>query len=99
MLTRDAIVAAGKKAPPQTHFVWDGQDEDDRPATAEELAGAVNAWRKKRGRPIGSDKTSTTLRLDNDVLDAFKADGSGWQTRINAALREWLERHGADGMR
>jgi uncharacterized protein (DUF4415 family) len=28
-----------------------------------------------------------TLRLDPDVIDYFKAEGAGWQTRINAALR------------
>jgi len=29
-----------------------------------------------------------TLRLDPDVLDRFRADGPGWQGRINAALRK-----------
>ncbi|TOZ63225.1 hypothetical protein DIJ60_07440, partial [Burkholderia pseudomallei] len=28
-----------------------------------------------------------------DVLDAFKATGRGWQTRVNAALKEWLKTH------
>jgi len=42
----------------------------------------------QRGRPVSqSPKISTTLRLDPDVLDRFKADGPGWQGRINAALR------------
>lgn len=41
-----------------------------------------------RGRPKGAvTKVSTTLRLDPEVLAAFKADGPGWQSRINAALR------------
>ncbi|WP_147492032.1 BrnA antitoxin family protein, partial [Burkholderia pseudomallei] len=34
-----------------------------------------------------------TIRLDDDVLDAFKATGRGWQTRVNAALKEWLKTH------
>jgi uncharacterized protein (DUF4415 family) len=47
--------------------------------------------RRRRGRPVGSGtKISTTIRLDTDVLAAFKASGAGWQTRINDALREWL---------
>jgi len=29
-----------------------------------------------------------SLRLDEEVLDKFKADGPGWQTRINEALRK-----------
>lgn len=46
---------------------------------------------KRRGRPAGADKKiSTTIRFDADVLAAFKAQGDGWQTRMNDALREWL---------
>ena len=33
----------------------------------------------------------TTIRLDADVLDHFKAGGKGWQTRINAALRKVMQ--------
>lgn len=41
------------------------------------------------GRPkLTTTKTPVKLRLDPDVLAAFKAEGPGWQTRINAALRE-----------
>lgn len=48
----------------------------------------------RRGRPPGSGtKESTTIRFDKDVLEAFKAGGPGWQSRMNAALREWLETH------
>ncbi len=43
----------------------------------------------KRGRPKLSDpKKSVTLRLDADVIEAFKSEGKGWQTRINTVLRE-----------
>ena len=43
----------------------------------------------QRGRPKAPvTKVSTTLRLDPDVIDHFKADGPGWQSRINAALRK-----------
>lgn len=33
-------------------------------------------------------KEMVSLRLDKDVLEAFQADGPGWQDRINAALRK-----------
>jgi uncharacterized protein (DUF4415 family) len=33
------------------------------------------------------------IRFDNDVRAAFHAVGSGCQTRMNAALRDWLETH------
>jgi uncharacterized protein (DUF4415 family) len=35
----------------------------------------------------------TTVRYDSDVIEAFKATGKGWQTRMNAALRDWLKTH------
>ena len=50
----------------------------------------------RRGRPtITTPKVSTTIRLSQEVLDHFKAAGRGWQTRIDAALREWIENHDA----
>ena len=43
----------------------------------------------QRGRPKADvTKVSTTIRLDPDIIAAFKADGSGWQSRINDALRK-----------
>jgi uncharacterized protein (DUF4415 family) len=45
----------------------------------------------KRGRPKASvTKISTTARLDADVLEAFRATGRGWQTRLNRVLRKWM---------
>ena len=50
----------------------------------------------KRGmfyRPI---KRQLTLRIDADIVDWFKrstGDGKGYQTNINQALREYVERH------
>src|SRR5882757_8878049 len=43
----------------------------------------------RRGRPplSGKPKTAITLRLDEDVVRAYRATGDGWQTRINADLR------------
>ena len=74
-------------------YVWDGQDEDDRPLTRQEMQEGIDAYRGQRGRPSGSDKESTTIRFDRDVLAAFRAGGPGWQTRMNAALRDWLKLH------
>jgi uncharacterized protein (DUF4415 family) len=76
-------------------YVWDGEDEDDRPLTREEMQAGIEAYRRQRGRPSGSDKESTTIRFDRDVLAAFRAGGPGWQTRMNAALRDWLKLHTA----
>jgi uncharacterized protein (DUF4415 family) len=92
-LTRKAILGVMKMPPPGGYFVWDGKDEDDRPATSEEMKAGIAEYRRKRGRPSGSSKVSTTIRFDADVLAAFRADGPGWQSRMNSALREWLKSH------
>lgn len=42
----------------------------------------------RKGRPPGSSKDAISLRLDQAVLDHFRAGGPGWQTRINEALRK-----------
>ena len=42
----------------------------------------------KGGRPRGSDKEMVTLRLDKAALAHFRAQGAGWQTRINDAVRK-----------
>ena len=76
-----------------TPYVWDGKDENERPLTREEMQAGIEAYRKQRGRPVGSEKESTTIRFDQDILAAFRAGGPGWQTRMNAALREWLKTH------
>jgi uncharacterized protein (DUF4415 family) len=38
-------------------------------------------------------KAHMTLRLDADVLDWFRKQGRGYQTRINAILRRYYEQH------
>lgn len=51
----------------------------------------MKAFKRTPGRPKGSttpSKTLVSLRLDNEVLDKFKAKGPGWQSRINEALRK-----------
>lgn len=43
----------------------------------------------KRGRPAtGHTKTQVTLRLDNDLVAAYRSTGVGWQRRINGDLRK-----------
>ena len=61
-------------------------DPNDAAAVAAYWAGAT--IKRGRGRPVAGVKRPTlNMRVDADVLDAFKATGQGWQTRINAVLR------------
>ncbi len=73
----------------------DWEDPDDAPdLSAPEWAEKLAKIPVKRGRPPkAARKVSTTIRLDADVMEAFRAGGEGWQSRINAALREWLSTH------
>ncbi|MFN4087850.1 MAG: BrnA antitoxin family protein [Alphaproteobacteria bacterium] len=54
-------------------------------------AHVADGLRRGRGRPAKSDrKVNQTLRLDADVLEAYRRSGKGWQTRINQLLREHM---------
>ena len=93
-MSRKQVLAAVRAVPAKKDFVWNSKDEDDRPATQDELRAGVAAYRKARGRPVGSGtKEQVAIRIDKDVLTAFRAGGPGWQTRMNAALRDWLKKH------
>lgn len=93
-MSRKQVLAAVRAIPPEQDFVWDGVNENDRPATEEELRAGIEAYRKGRGRPAESgNKEQVAIRFDKDVLAAFRSAGPGWQTRMNAALRDWLKSH------
>nr|CAD6419027.1 3-oxoacyl-ACP synthase [Rhizobium sp. Q54] len=62
-------------------------DEDGPPTSDEEWAKAVVLPAKV---PVG-------IKLDRDVLDWFKAGGRGYQTRMNAVLRRYMEAHRKTG--
>lgn len=52
------------------------------------------ALNRPRGRPKAeTTKVFTAIRLDADLLSAFKATGKGWQTRMNSALRQYIHEH------
>lgn len=75
-------------------------DVNDPAAVAAFWDGAIikkgNKVIGRVGRPLSeTKKVSTTIRFDKEVLDAFKAGGKGWQTRMNTALKEWLAAHQA----
>jgi uncharacterized protein (DUF4415 family) len=56
--------------------------------------GRTDALLKPRGRPKADvTKVRVGIRLSPAVLDHFKASGDGWQTRIDAALRQFIAEH------
>jgi uncharacterized protein (DUF4415 family) len=47
----------------------------------------------ERGPQKAPVKERVTLRLSAEVVDYFRASGSGWQTRLDQALREYVQEH------
>jgi uncharacterized protein (DUF4415 family) len=64
------------------------QQPDDTIDTTDIPVLPDTAWRNAiRGRFYKPTKTSTTVRIDSDVLAWLRAQGKGYQTRMNAILR------------
>lgn len=77
----DAIITAAAMA-----------DPDCMPYTDEEWEKVKPSLRV--GRPKAEvTKERITIRLSRDVVTQFRASGTGWQTRVDAALREYLATH------
>lgn len=67
-------------------------EDPDAPNVAHLMRAELD--RLRRGRVLGSGtKEQLTLRLDSSILSTFKATGKGWQTRMNDALRTYLDEH------
>ncbi|MBZ4192933.1 MAG: BrnA antitoxin family protein [Candidatus Contendobacter sp.] len=48
---------------------------------------------RRRGLQKAPLKKQVAIRFSPEVLDYFRATGKGWQTRMDAALREWIHDH------
>ncbi len=60
-----------------------------RPAREVLPPEVMEAFKNKGGRPKAeTPKVSVSIRLDQDIVAGWKATGSGWQTRMNDALRQ-----------
>ncbi len=74
---------------------WDEVQSDELTAEematakpfAEALPGLAASIRRGRGPNKAPTKTLVSLRLSGQVLEAYKAKGPGWQSRIDADLR------------
>ncbi|MDO8358999.1 MAG: BrnA antitoxin family protein [Devosia sp.] len=76
---------------PATKSTW--IDPDDVPELTDEWFQKADLYDGeklvRRGRPpADAPKKAISLRVDADVLDRFKADGPGWQGRMNEVLRK-----------
>lgn len=87
----------GSYRPAKTQTDWDhirrlteeeieewARTDPDHPALDDEFWKAIDAQKP--------EKQAISIKLDKDLLDFFKAQGRGYQTRINAVLRHYMDR-------
>ena len=67
---------------------WTKEDFEKARPFAEVFPELAEKMRRGRGPQKTPTKTLVSIRLDQDILDRFKAGGPGWQSRINEALRK-----------
>jgi uncharacterized protein (DUF4415 family) len=79
---RDADILHDAECPATTVADWAG--------AALKQGGVVVGNARTRGPGKRPKKEQVAIRFSADVLAAFRATGRGWQTRMDAALREWL---------
>ena len=88
--SRQQIAAAKAAAPAKTV----GKDEVDwRQATVTRgggVAATLEGLRQFRGPNKKPAKEQVAIRLDQELVSALRASGPGWQTRVNAALKDWM---------
>ncbi len=64
-----------------------------------EASAKLRAQKAARGRPpLEHPKIQVTLRLDEEIVKAFREDGPGWQSRINEELKKTVNEHRAHDM-
>jgi uncharacterized protein (DUF4415 family) len=66
--------------------------DPDNPAWTEDMLGAP-VLKRGRGPQVAPTKVLTSIRLDEDVLEYFKSQGAGYQSRINETLRQAVNRN------
>ena len=77
----NARIQAGIDADPEAYSLTDEEWARVKPTT-------------RMGRPPAEvTKERITIRLSRDVVTQFRATGAGWQTRMDAALRQFIEEH------
>jgi uncharacterized protein (DUF4415 family) len=67
-------------------------NDPDNPAWTEDMLDAP-VIKRGRGPKAAPTKITTSGRMGADILEYFKSQGAGYQSRINAALRMELERN------
>ena len=83
----DARITAAALSDPDNPPLTEADFANARPAI-EVVPHIVERHRRARGKQKAPLKADVHIKLDQDIVDHFKAGGRGWQTRLNAKLRE-----------
>jgi len=87
----EAAIQRGIEADPDNPE-WTAEEFAEAHPASERLPAEFLAERRRaRGPQKAPTKQMVSIRLDQDVLDALRASGPGWQGRANAALRKALK--------
>ena len=57
------------------------------------VGGIKKAAPRRRGAQKAPTKVALNLRLPQEVVDYFKFEGRGWQTKISVVLKAWIKSH------
>ena len=71
---------------------WTAEDFSRAMPCAEAVPDLARTIRAS-GPQRAPKKVSTTLRLSPEVIEHFKSGGPGWQSRVDAALKDWVAAH------
>jgi len=101
MMTTEEMRAARERGDSKTNLellrqnkLSDIEPEDDEDSPDASLLMRAAIEKRRAGRPVGSgNKEQVAIRIDKDILSAFRSAGPGWQTRMNDALKDWLKTH------
>lgn len=70
---------------------WTDEDWDRARPAVEAAPHIVERHRRTRGKQNAPKKEKVTVRLDAGIVEHFRAGGRGWQTRLNEALRQFID--------
>ena len=89
------MAAAVAVAPDRVNDPECPYDPNDADSVAAFWAKAQVRLPGQRGPQKRPTKVAVTVRYSPEVVEYFKATGEGWQTRMNDALRDYVEQHRA----
>ena len=91
----DELRARGESRTDLARVQAKSEEELERDIASDpDFASVPEDWTEAAETVMPTPKRLISLRLDNDVVDWFKSRGPGYQTRINAVLRAFVQQAG-----